>query len=531
LRGEHVPEIRSLADYLRVIRRGKWVLLLSILVGVATALSLSLRQESLYRATAEVLLNQESVASRLTGIDDPNMQDPVRFAETQVDIARAPALAQRVKRQTGIDIDLLERSRVRARPDSNVLEFAVTHPKRQSAALLANKYADQYTRYRRELDTAALRRARGDLLREIERVRDAGGEGTPLFERLLEEARELRTLVALQTSNAVVIRLARARQAKQVQPRPVRAGLLGAALGLFLGLAIIFLADVLETRVRTAEEATAALGVPLLGRILAPKRFARKRTGLVMLSEADRPGAEAFRMLRTNLEFAKLERDVKTIVVTSAIEEEGKTTTAANLGVALARTGRRVVLVDLDLRRPALAQMFGLDGQTGLTDVALGRMSLEDAIRAVSVSGPDLDGRAAAPASRTNGRGPVASTLEILPSGPLPPDAGEFITTQALARILGSLRDRADIVLIDTPPVLHVGDAIALSSRVDAILLVARLGTVRRPMLAEARRLLESSPAPVLGYVLTGIRQADGYGYGGYYGYRTARESQTVDAP
>jgi receptor protein-tyrosine kinase len=221
-------------------------------------------------------------------------------------------------------------------------------------------------------------------------------------------------------------------------------------------------------------------------------------------------------MLRTNLEFSLLERDVKTILVTSAVEREGKSTTAANVAVALARAGREVALVDLDLRRAYLHRFFRLNGKAGLTDVALGRARLDAALVDVSIpaSMPEADG-----GSRGNGATEPEHVLRVLTTGPLPPDVGDFISRNVLTEIIEAMKERVDLVLIDAPPLLHVGDAIALAAHADAVLVVARLGVVTKPMLREVRRLLTAAPAAKLGFVATGAKPGEEYGYAGYEYY------------
>ena len=237
-----------------------------------------------------------------------------------------------------------------------------------------------------------------------------------------------------------------------------------------------------------------------------------------MLSEPHSPGAEGFRILATNLDFVNLERGARTIMFTSATHSEGKSTTVANLAVALARTGRRIVLVDLDLRKPAIADLFALGEQPGLTTVALGRAELDAALVPV----PLLDAGPTSPS--TNGS--TGGLLEVLPVGPVPPNPAEFAGSHALAAILAELEKRADLVLIDSSPMLDLSDAMALTSRIDGLVVVARLPTSRRSSLHELHRVLAAAPITKLGFVATGTA-SDGDTYGAYgYGHRATEEAR-----
>jgi polysaccharide biosynthesis transport protein len=508
----------SLRDYLRVLKRRKWIVLQALVLVPAAAVAFSVRQEAIYEASAEVLLSRQNLAATLTGTDDPNQSlQAERVAQTQADLARVPTVAARTLEAAGLTdrtpSDLLDASKVSAKTNSDLLVLSVSDPEPSVAVRLASEYARQFTIYRRELDTAALERARRGIETRISELEEAGDRSSDLYANLVDKEQQLRTMEALQTANAFVVRFAGS--AEQIQPRPVRNGALGLALGLVLGIGLAFLREALDTRVRTAEEVGERLGLPLLARLPKPPRRLRGDSGLVMVSEPSSVHAESFRMLRTNLEFANLERGARTIMVTSAVEEEGKSTTVANLALSFALAGRRVVLVDLDLRRPFLGRLFGLwPDQPGLTNVALGHAKLKDAITPIALTKPG------SPNGRANGQGAaVRGMLEVVPAGPVPPDAGEFVGTRALAEILERLAQRADLVLIDAPPMLHVGDAMALSNRVDALVLVSRMNVVRRPMLAEVRRILHACPAAKLGFVLTGADLEEAYGYGGYTGY------------
>ena len=232
---------------------------------------------------------------------------------------------------------------------------------------------------------------------------------------------------------------------------------------------------------RTSSEVGDRLGLPLLARIPPPPKAFSKDDRLVMLAQPTGTNAETFRMLRTNLDFAMLEHEgPRTVLVTSAIEGEGKSTTAANLAVAEARAGRRVALVDLDLRVPYLDRFFGLTHAQGITDVALGNIELGAALRRIDLgTGAPLP-PATEYTSGTNGHATDEGALDVLVSGPRPPDPGEFVNSRRLAEILRRLSESYDVVIIDTPPILRVGDAMALSARASGILVITKLTVARR---------------------------------------------------
>jgi polysaccharide biosynthesis transport protein len=512
-------ESTSLHDYLSVIRRRKWVIVLAVVVVLAAALVFSYHEQHKYRATAEVLLSQANLASSLSGIPDQTLQQQAdRRAETQAKLAATPTVAMRTLKAAGLASsrtpgELLGSSTVSPQTGADLLDFRVTDSSRTLAARLANEYARQYTIYRRQLDTAAIVAARKALERRIAELELGGDKKSALYASLVEKDQQLRTLETLQTSNASVVRTASG--AAQVQPRPARNAVLGLVLGLLLGLALAFLREALDTKVRGAEAITHRLGLPLLGRLAQPPRVLRANDRLVTLDEPNSVHAEAFRMLRTNLEFVNLERGARSLMVTSAVQGEGKSTTAANLAVTLARGGQHVLLVDLDLRRPYLDKFFDLDGRPGLTDVVLGHVPLERAIAPVPLVAP------AKRNLRQNGAAQAGGLLEVLGSGPIPPNPGEYVSSSALGDVFSTLVSRASVIVIDAPPLLSVGDAMALSARVDAMLIVTRLNIIRRPMLNELKRALDASLAPALGFILAGaeLDEAYGYGYGYEYGY------------
>ena len=515
----------TLHDYLRVLRRRKWIILTAVIVVPAVAVALSMRQQALYQSTAEVLLTNKDISAGLTGVSGSSVfQTSERIAQTQADLATTPTVARRALATAGVDdmspYQLLGSVSVQPRPDADLLDFTVTSAIPARAEKLATAFAREFTIYKNQLDTAAVRKALAEVSSRVRTLENLGEKDSTLYASLLDKEQQLRTIEALQASNSFVVQPARG--ASQVQPRPFRSGLLGLLVGLVLGLGLAFLREALDTRVRTAEEVSEALDMTLLARLPTPPKRLTSKDSLVMLEAPRSKESEAFRMLRTNLEFTNLEHGARVIMVTSALESEGKSTTASNLALALARSGRHVALADLDLRRPYLDRFFDLKDRPGLTQVALGHVGLEEALATIAITDPSENshgGAEAAAANGTNGHARVSGILEVLPSGPIPPDAGEFVGTHAVASIIQLLRDRADFVIVDAPPLLNVGDAMALSPKVDGIILVTRLKVLRRGTLKELHRLLANVPAQPLGFVVTGAEVEKGYGYGYGYGY------------
>ena len=501
----------TLQDYIRVVGRHKWLFLITALAVPLAAVVLALQQDKLYRASAEVLLTRQNLAASLTGINDTEDRgDPDRLVQTQASLASVPTVAQRVLDAVGTGDrtarELLAQSSVKAEPQTDLLLIQVTDRDPRLAVRFATEYARQFTIYRKELDTARLDRALMGVQAQIRELERSRRENPALYADLVSRETQLRTLKALQSGNALLVR--QADEARQVAPKPVRNGVLGLGLGLILGIILVFLRHALTTRVTSTEEVERLLRLPLLARI--PRRRSRNRTGkpIAMLAEPHGAQAESFRVLRTNVDFLNLERGARVFMVTSALEGEGKSTTVANLAVALARAGRLVAAVDLDLRRPSLHQLFGLDDRPGVTDVVAGRVELDDAMVNVAIAEPH---------AHSEGNGSVAGVLRVLPAGPVPREPADLIESQPLAALLQDVQSRAEFVLIDTPAMLSVSDGMSISGNVDAILVAARAGAARAEALEELRRVLDRCPASTLGYVLTATEARDRYA-SAYYG-------------
>ena len=528
-----------LREYVTVLARRKGLFMLVLLAVPTLAVLVSLQGGSLYEARSQVLLSDRDLAGTLAGVQGGGQVDLDRVVDTQARIARTPELARRVLRSAGLGSksanELLSASDVAPVGGTNVLEFGVVDADPGRAERLATAYAQQFVRYTRALDTTAIERARSGIAAELSRLARQGGRNSELYARLAEEAQTLRTMAALQTSRAQLLR--EAEGAEKIAPRPARAGAFGLVAGVMLAIGLIAVLEALDSRVRSETDVADSLGIPLLGRLSEPPRRLRRNSGLAVLAEPDGADAEAFRILRANLDYANSHVGAKTIMFTSCVRGEGKSTTASNLAASFARLGKRVVLVDLDFRRPSVRLNFGLSDSLGMSDVVMGLVLLEQALVKVPIATPSAISHATRPrrwagsssaSHRKTSSGVVgaAATLEVLLTGTMPVDVGEFVGASGVADVLRSLSERAEIVFIDAPPVLEVSDPMTLMKEVDALVVVARLGVVRYPMLKDLRRTLDASAASALGVVITGVDASEGYGPYNQYGYSADTEDQ-----
>ena len=272
--------------------------------------------------------------------------------------------------------------------------------------------------------------------------------------------------------------------------------LIGAGGGFVVGLAYQLLRRLLDTKVRTAEDLTEAAGsTGLLARI---PRMGRPKRGQQGLPELDKLGAEAFRHLRTNLRFSSVDKEVRSVVVTSANQGEGKTTVAVSLARMIAESGMRTLIIDADMRRPAVATALDIDGSAGLSGVLSGQITLNDALRTTQ-----------------------QQNLFVLPAGVIPPNPSELVGSESMKSLIDRVSEEL-FVIIDAPPVLPVTDAALASTMVDGVVFVARSGSTSKPEVRSAAQMLDSAQARMLGVVLNGITKSDG-GDGYYYYSKTNR--------
>jgi non-specific protein-tyrosine kinase len=336
---------------------------------------------------------------------------------------------------------------------------------------------------------------------ELERLNLTLSTQRATYSNLLSNYEELRIAEASQASMLIVAEGA-VPSYVPVRPRVLNNTVLAALVGAMLASAVVFVAEYLDDSVKTPNDIASLLGSATLGTIGQIGNGAGQKK-LVALSEPRSPLSEAFRALRTNIHFAGVAESLSAILVTSSGPGEGKSTTSANLALVLAQAGKQVILVDADLRRPTLHRFFDLPNGQGLTTALLDLRSPIDAhLQETEVTG-----------------------LKVMSSGPIPPNPAELLSSQRQSDLLQELQRQSDIVLIDSPPVLTVADALVLAPQTNGVLLVVEAGRTRKEVLKKAGEALERTDARLLGVVLNQMTaRRSGYYYQYYQHYYSEYE-------
>ncbi|MDX9723389.1 MAG: polysaccharide biosynthesis tyrosine autokinase [Myxococcota bacterium] len=338
-----------------------------------------------------------------------------------------------------------------------------------------------------------------------EQVENQKAEQQRLFELVQRRLNEVSLSKLLESNNIRILDRSVVPTAP-VKPRVLFNLLLGVVVGLLAGIGIAFLLEMLDTTIKSQDDIEKQLGLPFLG--VVPSVTSGDRRGGVKgpLPAAYQPYlhvhffpksavAECTRTIRTNLLFMAPGKESKVLLVTSPSPLDGKTTTAINLATVMSQSNQRVLIVEADMRRPRLYKAFGLSPEVGLSNVAIGQATLEEAIAETGV--PDL---------------------HLLPCGPLPPNPSELFHTPAFAQLMTQLRERYDRVIIDSPPVIAVTDALILAQLADGVVVVSKAGVTHLPLLKRTKQLLEGINAPMLGVILNGVN-LENRRYGSYYYY------------
>ncbi len=449
----------ELLYYIRLARRNWLLILLSLVIAVISALVVTANTPPKYVATITMLVtgsDREGSLSTALQAGELSQQRVTSYANLLT--------SHRVLSQLPVDEDTADIT-AEVVPDTVLLRATVSNTDPARAAELANTLGATFTQ----------------LIDQIERP----------------------TPNARPTVRVTVVDQAQIPTAP-VSPRPLVNVSLAILFALIIAFASLVLRERLDTTIKTVEALQETSTSAVLG-IIGYERDARRHP-LIVRNEGRSSRAEAFRSLRTNLQFIGVDRQPRSLLITSCLPNEGKSSTSSNLAITLTQAGWRVILVDGDLRRPSIPRYLGIEGSVGLTDVLIGTAQLQDVIQTWGEPG-----------------------LSVLPSGQVPPNPSELLGSHGMRQVLAQLTESYDMVIIDAPPLLPVTDAAALAAICDGALLVARYGKTRREHVVRAGDTLSSINVRLVGTVLNfaPAKNSHYYGYGYGYGYEARTETRT----
>lgn len=493
----------TLRDYAAVVRRRKWWVIVPAVVVLLAALAWSMSQADRYRATTRVLVLEPPTAYTIGSPQQP-MQE--RALQNELERAQGSRMLDDVRAQVGDEPTL--KVRLATADESDVFVFTAESGNADRAAEAAAAYAEVYIEDRRlrlteefERNIEVLEDRIAALDEQIEQLSGDSADSSSMIvvqrEEYVRQMEAQRTSIDLAESSGASIIDAAAVPSEPFEPKPLRTGLLALFVGLLVGLGAAFLRDYLDSVIRDEDDLRRATGLPLLGVVPRLKNGGDRR--IVVLDDPLSPTAESYRGLRTSVQFLRSGGGLKVIQVTSPKPGDGKSTTTCNLAVVCGRAGQRVLVVDCDLRRPAVHEFFGLSNDEGVTSALRG-------------DGTDVVVQDV----------PSEPNVSVVTSGPIPADPSELLSAPWVSSLLQRLAADYDLVLIDSPPVLPVADPIILAGLVDGVILVASATTTDRRQAARAADLLAQVEAEVLGAVLNAFDPTKSSSYGYTYPYAYA---------
>lgn len=392
--------------------------------------------------------------------------------------------------------------RVESKPDSSVLTIIARDPDPRRAQNISNAMVEAFIAQRQATIRKKIIDAKSRINAQLANLSEA--ERTSQTAQVLQQRlKDVGVLGATADGNVTKIQGA-GTPTDPVSPKPKRNAALGLVLGLLLGFGVALLRARLDDRIREADELTELWQLPVVG--IVPQTSSLKEAG----ADVPEPAAlEALSLARTNLRYMHVGGNLKVVAITSALESEGKSTVAWNLALATALAGSKVLVVEADLRRPKITARLKLSGN-GLSEVLAGIAPVDEAIHTVDVIAAD--------------GATVATKVDVLAAGLVPPAPLALLEGELAASTFAALRERYDVVIVDTPPATVVADAVALSEALDGIVIVSRLGTVRRSAFRRLKEILGGIDTPVIGQIVNGGRAAGGYGY--YSSYAPKRKKR-----
>jgi succinoglycan biosynthesis transport protein ExoP len=478
--------------YLRVLWRWKLLVLAFVVVLPVAAFAYASSKPKVYAASALMQVQALAVDTSLLGADVPTPQSQTLLSAARLvtTTAVAQTAAQVLGEPPSSARDLLKNVAATADVDADFIAVAARAPTGQRAAALANAFATAVVRNRTNDAIGRLNATIGRVDEQLNKITGDSSTARDARKQLSEQLQRLRTLRAAQGNNARIVEPAIA-ATSPVEPRVTRTVVLAAIVALLLAFGAVVLAQGADRKIRDPAELEELSGRPLLSAV------PRSAFGDEL---SDGAAEEAFQTLRASLTYFNVDREIKSVLVTSPAQGDGKTTVATNLARAMARAGKDVILVDADLRRPQVAWRFHVAGAAGLGGVLVGETQLARAFVE-----PEAD--------------TLAGRLRILPAGPPPPNPSELLASKRMRVLLEKLMEGCDLVIVDSTPLLTVSDSLPLVEVVSGIVMVARINETSKDAVRRLQSVIANAGGALLGSVATGA--AATAMYGGYgYGYR-----------
>ena len=486
------------------LRRASPLIVVFVLVGV---LGVNLKRQldgPVYAATSEVIISTTDIGSVVAGLQ-PQFVDPDRVMQNALSLARSPELYDRVAEELGTisGDELQEITTVSGSQDADVISFRVESADEQLAIDAANALAEEFPVYRAEVSLVSVREALRNLRAELS---TAPATSRPALQN---DLRRLELLETLTTGNAVPIQ--EAETAEQISPNPMRDSLFGASIGLIFALLISGLRQLLDTRVWSEGDVEELLQAPVVATIPTLP----KRAKLVTIGRHAQRFGDSYALLAAHVMQLR-QAEPLVVAITSATKEEGKSITASNLAMALARRGMRVILADFDLRRPSVARIFDIPtASPGVLQIVHDKLELKKVLQGISLEDDALSTRPlptnGQPARRAARQAPANGSLRVLPAGGSATDALSHLPRTP--QLITQLSADADVVVIDTPPALSTAEVADLSRLVDVIFVVARRGKAPRRSLRALARQSQSWQSEIGGVIVTDAESDDAYTY------------------
>jgi Mrp family chromosome partitioning ATPase/capsular polysaccharide biosynthesis protein len=524
----------SLRAYFRVMWRRKWVILGLAVVCCALAIGYSMTRTPLYQASAQLMYEPQVNVADLASGSSVDAAQRTADLESVATLLTTKSIREDAASRIGSvgDSWYTVKAETQLAADnsgsySSIVLITGVSPDPDVAAKAANSYAAAFVAWRQQRERDRLQQAADVVQDTLSSYTSDAARATSEYLMLQQQYRNLLIQKQTATGNFSIIVLADPPDAP-FSPKVARTGAVGLAGGLVLGLLLAFLLEQFDTRLRSEGQIVTLLPYPVLGRIpRSAKRPSANGAAISMLADSAGPVAESFRMLRNNLDFVNVDGSVRTIIATSSAQREGKSLAICNLAVSLALSGKSVTLVDGDLRNPHVHTYLGLENAVGLSSVLIRGSSLDDAMVTMPVTpasaGPTLhvarqatngraggvvklsaqggDKEASDDVPTTRALADRVPVLRVLTSGLTPPNPGELIASSRMKAIIDELSAQCDVLLIDSPAMLVVGDAAALAANTDGLLYVVDPEIARRPMLERAALQLRQLPCRKLGIV------------------------------